>query len=48
VGESVVTEHKPKLPQLISPDEPKNIYDAEETGLFFRALPTESLAVKGE
>jgi hypothetical protein len=33
---------------LISPYEPKNIYNADETWLFFQALPTKSLAVKGE
>jgi hypothetical protein len=48
VDESVVSEYKPKLLELISPCEPKNIYNADETGLFFRALPTKSLAVKGE
>jgi hypothetical protein len=48
VDESVVNEYKPKLLELISPYEPKNIYNAEETGLFFRALPAKSLVVKGE
>jgi hypothetical protein len=33
---------------MMSPYEPKNIYNADETGLFFRALSTRSLAVKGE
>jgi hypothetical protein len=33
---------------LISPYEPKNIYNADEPGFFFWALPTKSLAVKGE
>jgi hypothetical protein len=46
--ESVVSEYKPKLLELISPYEPKNIYNADKTGLFFLALPTKSLAVKGE
>jgi hypothetical protein len=35
VDESVVSEYKPKLLELISPYEPKNIYNAEETGFFF-------------
>jgi hypothetical protein len=49
VDESVVTEYKPKLLELISPHEPKTvIYNADETGLFFRTLPTKSLTVKGE
>jgi hypothetical protein len=33
---------------LFSPYEPTNIYDEDETALFFRALPTKSLLVKGE
>jgi hypothetical protein len=33
---------------LISPYEPKNIHNLDETGLIFRALPTKLLAVKGE
>lgn len=33
---------------MISPYEPKNIYNADETGLFFHALPTKSLTVKRE
>jgi hypothetical protein len=48
VDESVVNEYKPKLLELISPYEPKNIYNADKTGLFFGELPTKSLAVKGE
>jgi hypothetical protein len=43
-----VSEYKPELLELISSYELKNIYNADETGLFFRALPTKSLAVKGE
>jgi hypothetical protein len=48
VDESVVSRYKPKLLELISPYEPKTIYNAEETGLFLRALPTKSPGVKGE
>jgi hypothetical protein len=33
---------------LISPYGPKTIYNANETGLFFQALPTKSPAVKRE
>jgi hypothetical protein len=49
VDESVVSEYKPKLLEFISPYEyePRNIHSADKTGLFFRALPTKSLAVKG-
>jgi hypothetical protein len=48
VDESVVSECKPKLLEFISPYESKNIYNAYETGLFFRTLPTKSLTVKRE
>jgi hypothetical protein len=40
VDESVVSEYKPELLELISPYEPKNIYNADNKGLFFQALPT--------
>jgi hypothetical protein len=39
---------KTKRLELISPYEPIKIYNADETGLFFQALPTELLAVKRE
>jgi hypothetical protein len=39
VDESVVSEYKPKLLERISTYEPKNIYNVDETGLFFQALP---------
>jgi hypothetical protein len=48
VDGSVVSEYKPKLLELISPYEPKHIYRADETGLFFRALPTKSLMLERE
>jgi hypothetical protein len=35
VDESVVSEYKPKLLELISPYERKSIYSAHKTGLFF-------------
>jgi hypothetical protein len=47
VDGSVVSEYKPKLLELVSPYEPKHIYNADETRLVFRALPTKSLVVKG-
>jgi hypothetical protein len=47
MDESVVSEYKLKLLELILPYEPKNIYNADETRLLFRALPTKSLVVKG-
>jgi hypothetical protein len=38
VEESVVGEYKPKLIELISPYEPKNIYNADETALFLLGI----------
>jgi hypothetical protein len=35
VDASLVGEYKPELLELISPYEPKDIYDADEIGLFF-------------
>jgi hypothetical protein len=48
VDESLVSEYEPKLLELISTHEPKNIYIADKTGLLFRALTIKSLVVKGE
>jgi hypothetical protein len=47
VDENVVSEYKPKLLELISPYELKNMHNADETSLYFRVLPTKSLVVKG-
>jgi hypothetical protein len=49
MDESVVSEYKPKLLELISPHERKNIYNMDEAELLFLlALPSKSLTVKGE
>jgi hypothetical protein len=48
VDESVLSEYKPKLLELISPYEPKNICNADKTAMFFQALLTKSLMDKGE
>lgn len=37
-----------KLPSLIENYRPCDIYNADETGLFYRALPDKTLALKGE
>jgi len=36
------------LPSLLRCNEPRNIYNADETGLFFNVLPDRTLACKGE
>lgn len=37
-----------ELPYMIRNYEPRNVYNADETGLFFRALPDKTFAFKGE
>jgi len=37
-----------KLKLIIEGYEPKNIYNGDEMGLFFRALPSKTLSVKSE
>ena len=48
VSEETVLEFSNKLPSLIRGYSPENIYNADETGLFFRALPDKTLALKRE
>ncbi|CAI6377575.1 unnamed protein product [Macrosiphum euphorbiae] len=43
-----VDEWKVKVKLIIEGYEPKNIYNGDETGLFFRALPSKTLSVKSE
>jgi hypothetical protein len=37
-----------KLPSIMDRYEPKDIANGDETGLFFRALPSKTLCLKGE
>lgn len=37
-----------RLPELLEEYEPRDIYNADETGLFFNCLPDRTLALKGE
>ena len=39
---------KEKLPSIVDGYEPRNIYNMDETGLFYRALPEKSLREKGD
>ena len=48
VNSSIVSEWQEKLKTLLQGYEPNNVYNGDETGLFFRALPTKSLALRGE
>ena len=44
----VVDDWKERLPDLISGYKPDDIYNMDETGLFYRALPDRTLALKGQ
>lgn len=48
VNEEVVDAFKKDLPSLLAAYEPRNIYNVDETGLFFRMLPDKTFALKGE
>jgi len=48
VKESVVIEWKDKLPTLCSDYHPKDIFNMDETGLFYRSTASKSFHVKGE
>lgn len=44
----VVSDWSAQLKTLCEGYAPKDIFNADETGLFFRALPTRSLVVRGD
>lgn len=48
VNEDVTKSWLENLPKLIEGFEPHEIYNADETGLFFKCLPDRTLALKGE
>lgn len=48
VSDNVCTEWKQKLRDLIENYEPKNIFNADETGLFFKCLPDRTMCFKGD
>ena len=48
VNQSTVTDNKDKLPSVIAGYKLDAIFNCDETGLFFRALPDRTLAAKGE
>nr|XP_014095325.1 tigger transposable element-derived protein 6 [Bactrocera oleae]XP_014095331.1 tigger transposable element-derived protein 6 [Bactrocera oleae]XP_014095339.1 tigger transposable element-derived protein 6 [Bactrocera oleae]XP_014095347.1 tigger transposable element-derived protein 6 [Bactrocera oleae] len=43
-----VEQFKEKLPSLLRDYKPEDIYNADESGLFFRALPDKTIALKSE
>lgn len=48
VDTETVDEWRIKVKQLISSYEPRNIYNAYETGLFYKILPSKTLSFKNE
>lgn len=48
VNVGTVNDFRQRIPALISGYHPKDIFNADETGLFFRALPHRSLVAKGD
>jgi hypothetical protein len=43
-----VGQFQEKLPSLLRDYNPRDIFNADETGLFFRALPNKTYSLKGE
>ncbi|XP_044755145.1 tigger transposable element-derived protein 6-like [Coccinella septempunctata] len=48
VSQEDVNQFKIKLPSLLLGYRPEDVYNADETGLFFRALPEKTLAFRSE
>ncbi|CAC5395781.1 unnamed protein product [Mytilus coruscus] len=48
VDQSVVDDFKSKLENIVADYTPENVFNADETGLFFKALPDKTLGQKGE
>ncbi|XP_041364109.1 tigger transposable element-derived protein 6-like [Gigantopelta aegis] len=48
VDVAVVEDYKARIPDVVSGYAPKDVFNSDETGLYFRALPTKTLSVKGE
>ncbi|XP_053966944.1 tigger transposable element-derived protein 6-like [Anastrepha ludens] len=48
VNQDGVEQFRTKLPSLLTGYKPQDIYNADESGLFFRVLPDKTLALKSE
>jgi hypothetical protein len=48
VDPAIVDDWKTRLPLIIDKYAPENVYNADETGLFFKALPDRSLVMAKE
>jgi hypothetical protein len=43
-----VADWKGKIEELVAGYEPRNVYNGDETGLFFTVLPSKTLTVRGD
>lgn len=48
VSEDQVADWKMRLPQICEGYSPENVFNADETGLFYRAFPSKSMVVRGQ
>lgn len=48
VDMQTVADWKGKIEDLVAGYEPRNVYNGDETGLFFRVLPSKTLTVRGD
>ena len=48
VDMQTLADWKGKIEDLVAGYEPRNVYNGDETGLFFRMLPSKTLTVRGE
>lgn len=48
VNEETVTEWKNKLPEIMKGYDPRDVFNMDESGLFYRALPDRTLRIRGE
>jgi transposase-like protein len=48
VDSKTVDDWKEKLPQILENFKPSDVYNADETGLFYKLLPDKTLQMKGE
>ena len=48
VDKQTVADWKGKIEDLVAGYEPRNVYNGDETGLFFRVLPSKTLTVSSD
>lgn len=48
VCQETVNDWKDRLPDILRGYDPKDVFNMDETGLFFKALPDKTLSIRGE